>query len=60
MAGRIRNARSFRISDDLYHQLEVNAKRLGFPSRHAYIVHLLKASETDKAIETADAVTTAL
>jgi hypothetical protein len=53
MANRLRNARSFRVSDDLYHQLELDAKRLGYPSRHAYIVYLLKAPKTDNATETA-------
>jgi hypothetical protein len=60
MANRLRNARSFRVSDDLYHQLELDAKRLGYPSRHAYIVYLLKAPKTDKATETTDVETTAL
>ena len=57
---RLRNAHSFRITDDLYHQLEVDAKRLGYPSRHAYIIHLLNVPKTDKADETTDVETTAL
>jgi hypothetical protein len=54
MSVREKITRTIRISDVHWHQLEIEAKKLGFSSRHAYMVDRLKiATETDKAIATA-------
>jgi hypothetical protein len=42
MSAQMNVTRTIRISDAHWHQLEIEAKRLGFPTRHAYMVDRLK------------------